>query len=363
MSISKHLKNGKMTYQVFVKVRDSSGKQVSLKRSKLNSEKEAKRVEFELLTLLQGHKSKITWESWVNRCLERYKVEYLYSTYRNYKLNLEKWINPALDKKFIDEITPSDIHKLVFEGMEPLSSYSRRGIIKIVKRIFNLALEEGIILRNPALGIRVRVAESNQAVLNKNEIETFLEQAKILNHRYYHHWTLALLTGMRSGELHALKWTDIDFVTGVISITKAWTKLNGLGSTKTSKNRAFPISKECAKFLHELRSLYPKEEFVLPRDKEWEQGLIAGVTKDFCLGIGITPVKFHDLRATFITQMLTNGVALAKVMSIVGHSSLKTTQGYLRLSGKDVEGATEELKIFIPETKSTANVLEFKRGL
>lgn len=47
--------------------------------------------------------------------------------------------------------------------------------------------------------------------------------------------------------------------------------------------------------------------------------------------------------------MLNNGVPLSKVMAIVGHSSLKTTQGYLRLCGKDIEGATEELGVSLPE--------------
>ncbi len=73
-------------------------------------------------------------------------------------------------------------------------------------------------------------------------------------------------------------------------------------------------------------------------------------------------MKFHDLRATFITQMLNNGAPLSKVMAIVGHSSLKTTQGYLRLSGKDVEGVTEELGIKVPKEESVyENVFNLKK--
>lgn len=88
----------------------------------------------------------------------------------------------------------------------------------------------------------------------------------------------------------------------------------------------------------------------------------AKVLKSFCEEIGITQVKFHDLRATFITQMLNNGVPLSKVMAIVGHSSLRTTQGYLRLSGKDIEGATEGLNILVPQTEERLeNVIQLKR--
>jgi hypothetical protein len=114
--------------------------------------------------------------------------------------------------------------------------------------------------------------------------------------------------------------------------------------------------------LQELKLKTGGAEFVLPRLWEWDQGSQGQITREFCKGIGITSITFHDLRATFITQMLNNGVALSKVMAIVGHSSLKTTQGYLRLCGKDVEGATEELGVLVPETVSVeGKVIEFKR--
>jgi len=85
------------------------------------------------------------------------------------------------------------------------------------------------------------------------------------------------------------------------------------------------------------------------------------VLRDFCRSIGITPVKFHDLRATFITQLLLRGVSLAQVMSIVGHSQLKTTNTYLRVAGTDLDGATEKLSYSLPQDE-LARVLEFPVG-
>ena len=361
MAISKRTVNGELTYEVFVKVRDSSGKQVALRKRGITSEREAKRVEFEFKTSLEGHRDKVPWSNWIEHFLNKCKNEYRNSTYMNYKFNLDKWINPIWKNRFIDEITPSDVHNLIFNHVTGVSSYTKRGLIKVIKRVFNFAIEEGVLTKNPAVGVKVKVAEANQAVLNKNEIEIFLKEAKSIEHRFYPHWTLALLTGMRSGELHTLMWTDVDFVTGFISITKSWTRYNGLGATKTSRNRVCPISKECRKFLQELKLKTGSSEFVLPRLWEWDQGRQGQVTRDFCKGIGITSITFHDLRATFITQMLNNGVPLSKVMAIVGHSSLRTTQGYLRLSGKDVEGATEDLGVTIPEAEMAGGkVIQFK---
>lgn len=361
MSISKYSKDGKVLYEVFVKTRDSNGKQVGLRKKGIKSLNEAKEVEFEFKTNLRGHKNKIPWITWTDHFLARYKTEFCNSTYENYKRNLQKWVNPVWKGKFLDEISSSDVHAMVFEHITGVSSYTRKTFLKIIKRAFNMAIEEGVLQRNPAVGIKVKVAEVHQGVLNRSEIELFLKEAKSAQHRFFPHWSLALLTGMRSGELHALRWSDVDFESGFISVNKSWTKFNGEGPTKTSKNRVCPISKECRKFLSELKLVTGSSDFVLPRLSEWDQGQQGQVTKDFCRGMGITPIKFHDLRATFITQMLNNGVPLSKVMAIVGHSALKTTQGYLRLCGKDVEGATEDLKIIIPETSSSGKVIEMRR--
>lgn len=364
MGIKKVIENGKTQYEVIVKVRDKSGKQITKKKKGFTSEVAAKKAELEFRMDLEGHRSKVTWKKWMEHVLEKYRVEYRNSTYQNYKHCMSKWFDPLWNDKFMDEIKPSDVHFAVFENAQGVSSYTRKTFLKIVKRVFNLAIEEGVIVRNPAVGIRVKCADANQAVLNRNEVEILLKEARRIEHQFFPHWTLALLTGMRSGELYALRWTDVDFVSGKLTIGKAWTRLNGEGPTKTAKSRVCPISSECRKFLEELKLKTGRDsEYVLPRLWEWTQGEQAKILKNFCEEIGITPIKFHDLRATFITQMLNNGVPLSKVMAIVGHSALKTTQGYLRLSGKDVEGATEELNIKVPTFEERlGNVFELRRG-
>ena len=94
------------------------------------------------------------------------------------------------------------------------------------------------------------------------------------------------------------------------------------------------------------------DDFVLPRLWRWGQGGQATVLRDFCEIIGITSVRFHDLRASFITNMLAQGVPLVKVMAIVGHSRMTTTDGYLRLAGVGLEGTTNQLGYSTPKAKT-----------
>ena len=99
---------------------------------------------------------------------------------------------------------------------------------------------------------------------------------------------------------------------------------------------------------------------LLPRIVNWERGNQAAILREFCIGLGITPICFHDLRATFITQMFANGANIAEVQSIVGHSQLKTTQVYLRLAGVNIKGATEKLNFIDPISSNLENVVDIK---
>lgn len=365
MPIYTEIKNGKTTYMVVATAR-IHGKQVNKKKRSITSIAAAKRVEMDFkvhLARLKEQPLMCTWAVWSEKCLKRMRLQFKQSTVVNYQSSFNKWVNPVLGELFLDEIKPSDIHSLVFDKIEGVSLEARHGVLKRLKRVFSMAVEDGIISKNPATEIKVKVPESPQAVLNRTEINTLLYEAKSRKHRYYNHWALALLTGLRKGELIALTWSDIDFENRVIAVTKSWSKLDGIGPTKSTKNRYVPISSELERFLKELRSQsHLNEGQVLEQHKDWLYGDAAKVLKDFCKKIGITLIKFHDLRATFITQMLLKGVAVAKVMKIVGHSSIKTTMRYLRLIAEDTQGATEELGIVLPKTEEKGNLVALFQG-
>ncbi len=95
---------------------------------------------------------------------------------------------------------------------------------------------------------------------------------KITGHRFHPIWVLALFTGMRSGELYALRWSDVDFETRNIRVGRSWNKKNGFTPTKNQKHRVVPIGEELMTFLKELKLLRGNEEFVLPHLKEWACG-------------------------------------------------------------------------------------------
>lgn len=361
MAIRTYMENEKKYYEVYVNGFNSRGIRIQRKRRGIETLRKAETVEFDLmreLAKLKEEQVPLRWAEWFDECMKRMRLELMPSTIAGYETQIKKWIHPHWANTEIQAITKSDVYEVIFNKCEGIRTQrTRRNILKMVKRLFQMAVEEGALDHNPCSGISVRVAEVTQKVLTNIEVDIFLREASRAYHRFYPVWAVALMTGMRSGEMFALKWTDIDFENRTISVSKAWNSKCGITPTKTRKSRIVPMSDDLLRFLKERKLRHSSDgEFVLPRLGEWEHGEQARVTKEFCETLGITPVKFHDLRATFITNLLARGESLARVMSMVGHSELKTTNGYLRKAGVDVQGGTDKLGYKLPQ-ESEAKVL------
>lgn len=382
--INKYQAGNKFLYEVFVKGRDKNGKQVGKRRRGITSARKAKEIEVDLINELRSKASETkayTWQEWHLECIRRMRMTLKMGTIMGYDGDLKKWLPQDWCEKEMSSFSKNDVYDLIFNYIgDRASAHIRQKTYKKVLRLFELAVEDGIINRNPAKGIRVRVPEANKKVLNSNEADLLLRLAKECSHRFYYHWAFALFTGMRSGEMYSLRWSDIDLETGLISVTKQWTSKDGLHHTKSNRNRVVPISAELRLLLTELKKLGPYKaclkasvvqtrskpvtfnDLALPRLREWRNGDQAAVLADFCKSIDVTPVKFHDLRATFITNLLSQGVPLVKVMSIVGHRKMSTTDEYLRLAGVDIKtGTTEKLGYSLPKETAENVISLFER--
>jgi len=365
MAIRKYSENGKQLFEVYVTGFNSQGVRIQRKRRNIETLRKAETLEYELtreLDQLRNDRAPLLWKDWFAMCIKRMKMEFMPSTIAGYETQVVKWVHPHWENIEIQSIKKSDVYELIFQKCEGFNTQiTRLNLLKRIKRLFQMAVEEGIIDRNPCVGISIRVPEAIQKVLTSTEVDIFLREAKHSHHRFYPVWAAALMTGMRSGELYALKWTDIDFDGRTISVSKAWNSKCGITPTKTKRSRIVPNPDDLTSFIKEEKSQDEAgTRCVLPRLEDWDHGDQARVTRAFCVGLGITSVKFHDLRATFITNLLARGESLARVMSIVGHSELKTTNGYLRKAGVDVQGGTDKLGYKLP-TDSKGTLLTLVR--
>ena len=278
----------------------------------------------------------------------------LLKTINNYDLSLKKhgviWQDRA-----IDDITTLEIRKLIKEGLGELSESSRKNLFKGLNHVFNLAVEKKIIPVSPVPKMKFKFKNKVTTVLNKEQIRHFLTSAKKMNHEYYPVWAMALYTGMRSGELYALKWKNISLEKRKVLVCESWNSKDGFKSTKSGNDRIIPVNDELLKVLKALKLQRGQEEFVLPRISSWTQGIQAIELRKFLLGIRLPLIRFHDLRASWCTALLSHGVEPVKVMSMGGWQDIKTMQIYLRKAGIDIEGGTDSLSFHNPceEVKET----------
>lgn len=347
MSI-KQVANG--TYMVRVAKRHARSKEpMGLMRTGIKSHSEALRVEKELLIKLgQRIQEKLTpsYENVVQEFLNhRRSMGSHPHTIESYEKSLMAHSAVLWAGQRIDKISTTDVVSLIKGTLGDKKQATQKTNLKYVRAVFDFALAQGYILRTPVPKMQFHISDTLKGVLTENQVKVFLARAREVNSHWYPVWLVAVYTGMRSGELYALRWSKIDFDNQLIKVDEAWCSKLGFKTTKSGHARWVEIAPALLTFLEELKLETGETGFVLPRITEWERGLQARELALFLQGIGYAPVRFHDLRATWATVLLNKGIAPIKVMIAGGWRNLKTMQEYIRKAGVDVKGVCATLEL------------------
>lgn len=336
------------TYTVFYSRRHPlTRKPHNMRRTKIPSFKKASSVHADLVLILNNKFEKSMKPFWPTFC-EEFLVAYKNrgikeSTISNYRFCLRRYTYALWEERFIDTISTEDIRNLVKEGFEGKSESTKKNILKYIRAVFNYALEINQIQRDPTPKIEFKKQLKLKKVLTEGEIKHLLSKAKEYQNPWYPIWAMALYTGMRNGELIALRWDNVDLETRLITVKESWNKRDGTKETKSGDDRYVEIAPGLLPILHELKNRGDK--FVLPRLEKWTKGDQARELRFFLTGIGLPQIRFHDLRASWATLMLSKGIEPIKVMSMGGWKDLKTMQIYIRKAGIDIRGITDGLEL------------------
>ncbi len=376
MAISKYVENGQDFWRVYVHVRSTTNKGKRFQKSIfcLNSEAEARREEKKLIRQLSMDVQKhdglgLIWDDVVHLWWKEVQGGYLgrvtERSAQGYLSIINKWTRdwnnrPAADLSRADG-------RMLLQRMEKqeLSRAYQKKVKNIINKVFDWGIEFGFIIgakTSPLKGLLIDKGEEKVPdILTLEEIKKFLTAAKALEHRWYSVWVFAILTGMRSGELFALTWDQIDLEKGMILVDRSFdSNTKSTGPTKGRYWRTVPINSSLRKLVLELKNNLGIEpsDFVLPRIKDWNNGDQAVSLKNFLRSIKLKAITFHALRACWTTQMLANGVPAAIVMKIGGWKKSSTMDIYLRLAGVETKGATDCLKFIPDEINFRDNVVD-----
>lgn len=325
-----------------------------LRRIKLKSQAEAKRTERELVLLVEKKITKRTDPEWPVLLDEYFLFKkdngWGLKTLEDAKLmltahTLDHWL-----KAKVSTISRRMAIDLIQKAVGNKSSGTQQALVKYIRGVFQYAVDSNYILNNPLTRYNIKQGDKIKGVLTSEQVRVLLDRAKELNHQWYYHWAFALYTGMRNGELFALTWDKVNLDTMQILVDSSWNKVAGYKDTKSGHDRIVPIAPNLAIILRELK-MATDSHFVLPRCREWEKGEQARALRTFLVGLGLPSVRFHDLRATWATIMLSSGIEPLKVMLVGGWRTLKTMQIYIRKAGVDIRGVTNTLELHDPMAK------------
>jgi integrase len=228
----------------------------------------------------------------------------------------------------------------VFPDGRPLSPKSVRHIGCVVHGCFEKAVRWEIIPRNPMTGIDLpRLEKKDARVVEKDAVSKLLKRAK--DTRLYPLILLGLATGARRGEMLALKWPDVDFISEIVSITKSLEQTKAglrVKSTKSGKPRRFAVPAVALEALKRHRaeqdndramflSDYQENDLVFcrPEGGYYSPDRVGARVSELMRKAGVNGVSLHNLRHTHASELLSQGVPITTVAKRLGHANANIT--------------------------------------
>lgn len=285
-------------------------------------------------------------------------------TQKTYEQRIYKQIIPKFGHYPLNKITTGTLERFYAElktdgrlvrreqNGNGLSDSVIRSIHAHCRAALQKAVDEGLISKDPAIGCKLPPKRSTEIkILSPEEMQKLLYQAQIEG--FYEMFLLDLSTGLRRGELLGLKWDDIDFDEGTLSVKRQVRFENGkliISSPKTkASERTIVLPPPIVEMLKEYRTrpnsmwLFPspvKNEDV-PRDPTACRKRLSQILER----AGCKHVPFHALRHTFASRAFHYGMDVKTLACTIGHESVETTLNvYAHTSEKMKQDAAKQIE-------------------
>ena len=401
-------KRGK-TYQYYFEGAPINGKRKQISKSGFRTKNEAQEEgniaynEY-LTTGLNFKESNISYSDYLDYWMQNYcKVNLRYNTIQSYNTIIEKYLKPNIGMYRLSSLTSVKLHSFITDICCKYT-FSRTyfsNILKVLKGSFREACDVyGFIKYNPTITLRLPKIEEEKHIYTQEEIDKILIRFKD-NDTFTCAFLTSCFTGMRTGEVFALTWNDIDLENGTIHIQhNVYDKKKDekgkwfLGNTKTSTgDRIIHISNTLLKalknykkkqsffkkiygsnyhyyHLEEVKNEHGKviEHRIVENENNLltidtlnlvftrENGVYSGTDitrypfKIIHYELGIKKCRFYDLRGSYATKILKNGIEIRDVADLLGHRNIETTENYYISSS--VESRKEANDVFESVTHS-----------
>jgi len=325
-------KKGQAYYLVFRHV-DASGRRrqkwVAAGRSKREAEKRLTELMGEIHAGTYRELKKSTFAGFARVWLESYaRTRTKPSTLKSYETIINANLIPAFGDMAMTDITAEIIQRYVTTRLERVKPKTVINELVPLKEMLKHAVRWGYLKLNPAREVeRPRIEREEMAYLTPKEVNLFLRH---VTPRYHALFLTAVMTGLRRGELLALRWGDVDWNNNQLWVRRSLWK--GQLLTPKSKLSARRVDLTPSLIIelkkHKLASPISPQDLVFCNadGNPWEPDAL--VKRQFLPALrraGIRQVRFHDLRHTNVALRLAQGQPIKYIQHQLGHSSIQTT--------------------------------------
>lgn len=307
---------------------------------------------------------KYTFSYYTMQWLARTRLRCKLSTSSKYSNICKNHIIPLIGSKEIDKIKTADLIAAL-HSRNYLSPKTQNDILCVIKQIIKYAQDEGVIININLNMLNVRIPKKEMRVLSSEEqqilTEALLSDMDLRKLGIY----LALSTGIRIGELCALRRKDFDTLTGILHIGSTMQRIqleNADTKTKvlitepksTCSIRDIPLPNSLAALLTMYCCNMSEEAFVLTgNDRNFiEPCLLRYLFNKIIKSCNLCGVHFHTLRHTFATRCVEAGVDIKTLSEILGHENVNITLNRYVHSSIDLKRESMEKLLLIINSPS-----------
>ena len=284
---------------------------------------------------------KYTVGQWMDVWFENYaKIKVRPSSHQTYRGYIDNHIKPNIGKIQLNKLTTLELQKLYKKLLSKgridrieakgqpkgLSPKTVRNIHQVISSAMDFARNQKLIAINPTDGCALpKLEHQEMKTIPVEQLASFLREAK--DSGVFEMYYIELATGLRRGELLGLKWEDLDLEQGTLRVQRQVDRINGevVEAPLKTKNsyRTISLGADAVGILEEQRKKCGSSPYVFPSPTG------GPISPDSVLQMlhrvlkraGLPKVRFHDLRHTFATVALQNGVDIKTVSGMLGHYS------------------------------------------
>jgi len=286
---------------------------------------------------------RVSFSEFSSRFLRWYRVQNSEKAFKDYRNLFKSTIKPYFKEYYLNDIGTEIVEEYKIQRAETIKPASVNKELTALRHLFNKAIQWGYLAENPLRHVKkLKVSQRKFRFLSLEEIDLVLKNSPDYLRPII---ITAIHTGLRKSELFRLEWSDVDLTNRRISVTAKEDE-----HTKNYKNRDIPMSIQLVECLSNLER---KSSWVFSKkDGSRYSGWIRKSLESIAIKTGIQRFTMHDLRHTFASQLVMEGIDLPTVQRLMGHANISTTMIYAHLAPDHLKGAINRLSMrFVNGTK------------